>query len=139
MGRVAVIPATPTAKALGEVLRSRLVAATIVPVADHAAGVAALDNGTADAYASDHSILIGIGRTSKSPEKLSLVSDFFSFEPYGLMLRRGDPAFRLSVNRALAGLYRSRGVAPMFEKWFGSMPTAAPLIGAMYIINALPE
>jgi ABC-type amino acid transport substrate-binding protein len=43
------------------------------------------------------------------------------------------------VNRALAGLYRSGEVAPIYEKWFGSMTTAGPLIAAMYIMNALPE
>jgi glutamate/aspartate transport system substrate-binding protein len=101
--------------------------------------VAALDTGAADAYASDHSILIGVGRTSRYPERLSLVDDVFSYEPYGLMLRRGDAGFRLAVNRALADLYRSREVVPIFEKWFGSMRTALPLIGAMYIINAVPE
>jgi ABC-type amino acid transport substrate-binding protein len=137
--RVAVIPGTTTEKSLADALQKRAVAATIVPVKDHDAGVAALDQGAADAYASDRVILIGVGRTSKSPEKLSLVEEFFSYEPYGFMLRRGDAAFRLSVNRALAALYRSGEVAPIFEKWFGSMSTAGPLIGAMYLINALPE
>ena len=137
--RVAVIPGTTTEKSLEEALKRHTVTATVVPVKDHAAGVAALDAGAADAYASDRVILIGIGRTSKDPAKLSLVDDMFSYEPYGLMMRRGDPAFRLSVNRALAGLYRSREVVPIFEKWFGSMSTAGHLIGAMYIINGLPE
>ena len=137
--RVAVIPGTTTEKSLEEALKRHTVTATVVPVKDHAAGVAALDAGAADAYASDRVILIGVGRTSKDPAKLSLVDDMFSYEPYGLMMRRGDPAFRLSVNRALAGLYRSREVVPIFEKWFGSMSTAGHLIGAMYIINGLPE
>ena len=137
--RVAVIPGTTTEKSLEEALKRHTVTATVVPVKDHAAGVAALDAGAADAYASDRVILIGIGRTSKDPAKLSLVDDMFSYEPYGLMMRRGDPAFRLSVNRALAGMYRSREVVPIFEKWFGSMSTAGHLIGAMYIINGLPE
>ena len=56
-----------------------------------------------------------------------------------LMLRRNDSAFRLSVNRVLAGLYRSGDVVPIYEKWFGSMSTAGNLIGAMYLINGLPE
>ena len=137
--RVAVIPGTTTEKSLDAALKRNTVAATIVQVKDHAAGVAALDSGAADAYASDRVILIGIGRTSKDPAKLSLVDDMFSYEPYGLMMRRGDPAFRLSVNRALAAMYRSREVVPIFEKWFGSMSTAGHLIGAMYIINGLPE
>lgn len=137
--RVAVIPGTTTEKSLEEALKRNTVTATVVPVKDHAAGVAALDAGAADAYASDRVILIGIGRTSKDPAKLSLVDEFFSYEPYGLMMRRGDPAFRLSVNRSLAAMYRSREVVPIFEKWFGSMSTAGHLIGAMYIINGLPE
>jgi ABC-type amino acid transport substrate-binding protein len=137
--RVGIIPGTTTETKLNEALRKQAVSVTMVPVKDHAAGVAALDAGTADAYASDRVILIGVGRTSKSPEKLSLVDEFFSYEPYGLMLRRGDPAFRLSVNRVLAADYRSREVVPIFEKWFGSMTTAGPLVGAMYLINGLPE
>ena len=137
--RVALIPGTTTATQLTEALRKRNVTATIVTVKDHAAGVAALDEGAADAYASDRVILTGIGRTAKHPEKLSLLGEFFSYEPYGLMLRRDDAGFRLSVNRTLAQLYRSREIVPIFEKWFGDMSTAGPIIAAMYLINGLPE
>ena len=137
--RVAIIPGTTTEKGLADALKKRAISVTMVPVKDHAAGVAALDAGAADAYASDRVILIGIGRTSKSPEKLSLVDELFSYEPYGFMMRRGDAAFRLAVNRTLAGLYRSGDVAPIFEKWFGSMSTAGQLIAAMYLMNGLPE
>ena len=137
--RVAIIPGTTTEKSLAEALKKHTVTATMVPVKDHAAGVAALDSGAADAYASDRVILIGIGRTSKDPSKLSLVDEYFSYEPYGLMLRRGDAAFRLSVNRSLASLYRSGEIVPIFEKWFGSMTTAGRLILAMYLLNGTPE
>ncbi len=137
--RVGIIPGTTTEKSLAGALKKHSVTATMVPVKDHAEGVAALDKGLADAYASDRVILIGVGRTSKDPAKLSLVDEFFSYEPYGFILRRGDAAFRLSVNRALAALYRSGDIVPIFEKWFGSMTTAGQLIGAMYLINGLPE
>jgi ABC-type amino acid transport substrate-binding protein len=80
-----------------------------------------------------------MGRTSKSPEKLSLVDEYFSYEPHGFVLRRGDAAFRLAVNRGLAGMYRTGEVAPIFEKYFGSMTTAGPLIVNMYLMNGLPE
>lgn len=137
--RVAIIPGTTTEKSLNDAIKRHTVSPTLVPVKDHAAGVPALDAGTADAYASDRVILIGIGRTSKDPAKLSLVEEFFSYEPYGLMMRRGDPDFRLSVNRTLAATYRSREIVPIYEKWFGSMSTAGQLIAAMYLINGLPE
>ena len=137
--RVGIVPGTTTEKALSTVLKKHAVTATVVSVKDHAAGVAALDNRAIDAYASDRTILIGMGRTSKNPEKLSLVEEFFSYEPHGFVLKRGDAGFRLSVNRALAAMYRSGEVVPIFEKAFGSMSTAGPLIAAMYLMNGLPE
>ena len=137
--RVAIIPGTTTEKGLADALKKHTVSATMVPVKDHASGVAALDDGTADAYASDRVILIGVGRTSKNPAKLSLIDEYFTYEPYGLMLRRGDSAFRLSVNRTLASVYRSGEIVPIYQKWFGSMTTAGPILGAMYLLNGLPE
>ena len=137
--RVAVVPGTTTEKALATALSKRGVNATVVPVKTHAEGVAALDSRTIDAYASDRVILIGMGRMSKNPEKLALVDEFFSYEPHGFMLKRGDAAFRLSVNRSLAAMYRSGEVAPIFEKAFGSMTTAGPIILNMYLMNGLPE
>ena len=90
---------------------------------------------TAEPFGKD----IGDAELWMPPSKLSLVEEYFSYEPYGFMLRRNDSAFRLSVNRVLAGLYRSGDVVPIYEKWFGSMSTAGNLIGAMYLINGLPE
>ena len=137
--RVAVIPGTTTQTSLAEAIRKRGITPTVVTVKDHAAGVAALDAGTADAYASDRLILIGVGRTAKQRDKIQLVDELFSYEPYGLMLRRGDAAFRLSVNRTLAGLYRTGEIEPIVEKWFTGMTGAVSVLRAMYMINALPE
>ena len=137
--RVAVIPGTTTQTSLAAAIRKRGITPTVVTVKDHAAGVAALDAGTADAYASDRLILIGVGRTAKQRDKIQLVDEFFSYEPYGLMLRRGDAAFRLSVNRTLAGLYRTGEIEPIVEKWFAGMTGAVSVLRAMYMINALPE
>jgi len=137
--KVAVVPGTTTEKALTAVLAKRSIKATVVSVKDHAEGIAALDNRTIDAYASDRTLLIGMGRTSKSPEKLSLIEEFFSYEPHGFVLKRGDAAFRLAVNRALASMYRSGEVGPIFEKYFGSMTTAGATVVSMYLMNGLPE
>ena len=137
--KVGVVPGTTTEKALTMAIAKHGVKTTVVQVKNHAEGVAALDNKTIDAYASDRTLLIGMGRTSKSPEKLSLVDEYFSYEPHGFVLRRGDAAFRLAVNRGLAGMYRTGEVAPIFEKYFGSMTTAGPLIVNMYLMNGLPE
>jgi ABC-type amino acid transport substrate-binding protein len=71
--------------------------------------------------------------------KPSLPDLTFSYEPYALMMRRNDAAFRLAVNRALAGLYRSGGVRPIYDRWLGVFSKPSQLLQAMYILNASPE
>jgi ABC-type amino acid transport substrate-binding protein len=55
------------------------------------------------------------------------------------MIRRGDTAFRVEVNRALASLYRSAAIQPIYEKWFGSFERAGSLVQAVYLLQSLPE
>lgn len=137
--RIAVIPSTTTEKALNEFLKKEFITVKIVPVKDHLEGLAAVEKGLADAFASDRGTLAGIAITSKDPKRFALANVVFSYEPYGLMLRRNDAAFRLAVNRALAGLYRSGGFVPIYERWFGIFGKPSDAIQAMYLLNGLPE
>ena len=137
--RIAVIPGTTTEKALAEYLKAEFITVQMVRVKDRAEGLAALERGLADAFASDRGVLIGLAVTSKDPTRFALPNLEFSYEPYGLMLRRNDVAFRLAVNRALAGLYRSGGIAPIYERWFGTFGKPSQPLQAMYLLNGLPE
>ena len=51
--------------------------------------------------------LIGLALAAPNPVRFALADRYFSYEPYALMLRRGDPAFHRAVNRVLARQYRS--------------------------------
>jgi ABC-type amino acid transport substrate-binding protein len=84
-------------------------------------------------------ILIGLGMTSKDPSKWAIADQYFSYEPYGLVLRRGDPDFRLAVNRVLARLYRSGDIIAIYERWFGSFERTSNLLQAMYLLHSVPE
>ena len=137
--RIAVIPGTTTEKALADFLKEESVTVQTVRVKDHAEGLAALELGLAEAFASDRAILIGLTLASKDPTRFFLANFLFSYEPYGLMMSRNDPAFRLAVNRALAGLYRSGGVDPIYERWFGPFGKPNEAIHIMYRLNGLPE
>jgi glutamate/aspartate transport system substrate-binding protein len=137
--RVGLISGTTTETALTKALLTYMVTPQIVAVKDHAEGLAAIENGTADAYASDRVILIGLGRRSKEPAKLSLSPQLFSYEPYGLMLRRGDADFRLTANRALSRLFRSDDIVRIYEKWFGDLGKPSVALLMMYSIAAVPE
>jgi ABC-type amino acid transport substrate-binding protein len=137
--RVAVIPGTTTETALGKFLKEEFVTVQLVRVKNHLEGLAAVEKGSADAFASDRGILIGLAVTSKDPSSFALSSILFSYEPYGFMLRRNDAAFRLAVNRALARLYRSGDIAAIYDRWFGAFGKPSPAVQAMYLLNGLPE
>jgi len=137
--RIAVIPGTTTEIALQKFLKEEFVSVKYVPVKTHVEGLAAIEKGSAEAFASDRGILIGLAVTSKDPTRFALPPILFSYEPYGFMVRRNDAAFRLAVNRALAELYRSGGIAPIYERWFGGFGKPSPAIQAMYLLNGLPE
>ena len=93
--RIAVIPRTTTEQVLKTAVTQSGAAVQFVAVADHAAGLAALEQQSADAYASDRIILIGLALAAPNPARFALADRYFSYEPYALMLRQGDPAFRL--------------------------------------------
>ena len=69
----------------------RLVPVTVVPVQSGAAGLAALENGQVDAYASDQVVLIGLAAGSKDPKSLRLSGALYSYEPYAFMVRQTMP------------------------------------------------
>jgi glutamate/aspartate transport system substrate-binding protein len=137
--RIAVIPGTTTETALGKFLKEEFVTVQIVSVKNHVEGLAAVEKGLADAFASDRGILIGLAVTSKEPSNFALPNILFSYEPYGFMVRRNDAAFRLAVNRALAALYRSGDIVPIYERWFGAFGKPSQAIQSMYLLNGLPE
>jgi glutamate/aspartate transport system substrate-binding protein len=138
--RVAVIPGTTTEGAVRDMVKKLgLQNVTLLAVKDHSEGVAALDDAKIDAYASDRTLLAGLAVSSRNPAKLYLIEDFISYEPYALMVRRGDPNFHLAVDRALIRLYRSAEVVPIYEKWFGPFPEGGSLIAAVYVLNSVPD
>ncbi len=137
--RIAIIPGTTTETALQKYLKEEFVAVKTVPVKNHVEGIAAIEKGSADAFASDRGILIGLAVTSKDPSLFALPSIIFSYEPYGFMVRRNDGAFRLAVNRALAELYRSANIGSIYERWFGAFGKPSTAILSMYLLNGLPE
>ena len=70
---------------------------------------------------------------------LALLPDDFSFEPYGIVVRRDDPEFRLVVNRALVGIYKRGDIDAIFQRWLAPLGKPSALLNAMFYLNSLPE
>ena len=137
--RIAVIGGTTNERAVNNEVKRRQISATVVPVKTSQEGIAALESGAADAFASDVLLLIGSVAFAKDPKALALLNDKLSVEPYGIVLPRGDYAFRLAVNTALSQIYRSDDIDTIFNRWFGSFGKPTPLTEAVYILGSIPE
>jgi ABC-type amino acid transport substrate-binding protein len=140
--RIAVIPGTTTEQMVKNAIASMGATAAdakLVEVSDHAEGLAAVVDRRAEVYATDRAILMGLVTSASNPGQFALLDRYLSYEPYALMLRRGDPEFRLAVNRTLARLYRSGQVLDIYRRWFGQWGNPSPLTLGMYAVEGLPE
>jgi glutamate/aspartate transport system substrate-binding protein len=100
----------------------------IVSAPDHAQSVALLVSGGADAFATDDVLLYGFIATNKSAAAMKVVGEFLSYDPYGLVLRRDDPAFAALIERTFQRLAGERRLAELYNKWFmRRLPTGEAL------------
>jgi glutamate/aspartate transport system substrate-binding protein len=137
--KVAVLKGTTTETRLNDTLRLRLVNATVLPIADAAAGLAMLEAGTVDAYAGDKVKLVGLAVQAKDPSKLALVAEDLSFEPYAMAMPRNDSAYRLEVNKALTQVYIGGDIEQIFAQWLGKLGRPTGLLAVMFLLNSIPE
>src|SRR5690242_1631190 len=136
--RIAIQPGTTTETVLKQLFSLRLIPVTVVPVASGAEGLAALENGQADAYASDEAVLIGLAATAKNPKSLRLGGTLYSYEPYAFMVRQNDAVFRLVADRSLALVFLNGDILKIYERWFGKWQAEPPpLLRALYEIESL--
>jgi ABC-type amino acid transport substrate-binding protein len=137
--RIAVIGGTTNERAINEQLKTRQLSATVVPFKYRDDAFAALEEGRVDAFASDRLLLIGSAVKAKDPRAFDLLPDQLSFEPYGIVLPRGDANFRLAVNSGLAHIYRSGEIVEIFGRWFRDLGPPGPVIEMLYMLGAIPE
>ena len=136
--RIAVIAKTTNQSGLESAMKQLGVNATVVPVKNRAEGIAALEGGSVDAFASDKVLLLGLGDKVKDPSLYTLLADDLSFEPYAIVLPRGDASFRVAVNRGLSEIYRSKEIVDIFRGAFGGLePT--PMLIIVYGLGAYPN
>jgi len=137
--KIGVIAGTSNERALNEALKSRVINATVVPVKTRDDGLAQLESGAIDAFASDRVLLIGLAAKAADQKSLALLTDALSFEPYAIALPRGDWQMRLAVNTALANIYRSSAIGEIYGRWFGAFGRPGPVIEMTYLFGAFSE
>jgi len=100
----------------------------IVTAADHEQSYQMLADGKADAFATDDILLYGLIARHKGQDKFRVTGEYLSYDPYGIMFRKGEPQLAAVVERAFRKLGSNRDLIPLYNKWFVSrLPTGEKL------------
>lgn len=92
---------------------------TIMPAKDHAEAFLMVETDRAVAFVMDDILLASLVASSKEPKAYKISDDAFSPpEPYGIMLRKDDAAFKKLADDATAALYKSAEGVALYNKWF---------------------
>lgn len=116
--RVVVTAGTTNEKTLQDLKRRFGLDTTIVAAADHAASFKLLAAGQADAFATDDVLLYGLLAQNGAQADYAVVGDFLSYDPYGVMYRRGDPQFARLVDDTFVRLAADREIERRYARWF---------------------
>jgi glutamate/aspartate transport system substrate-binding protein len=110
---------TTNIKQLTEANAAKSLGANIIPAKDHAEAFLMVETDRAVAFVMDDILLASLVAGSKAPDDYVISKDAFSKpEPYGIMLRKDDPAFKKVVDGATAALYTSGEGQKIYDKWF---------------------
>ena len=137
-GKVAVSTIGSTnLKQLSELNAQRNLGLTILAAKDNGEAFRMLESDRADAFVMDDILLYSRMAHSAAPGDYTVSDDALSVEPYGIMIRRDDPAFKKVVDDAMAAVYRSGEIKRIYARWFQApippndinlnVPISAPL------------
>jgi polar amino acid transport system substrate-binding protein len=101
------------------IIRERVPTAKLLEFPDQPAAFQALVQGQAQAYTNDGIQLAGLKAKAPKPDEWVIVGDFYSHEPYGMAMRKGESDFLEVVNAGLADAIKSGKYFQLYDKWFG--------------------
>ena len=81
-----------------------------------------LADGKADAFATDDILLYGLIARHKAQDKMKVVGDFLSYEPYGIMFRKGEPQLAAVVERTFRKLATNHDLLPLYREVVHAAP-----------------
>ena len=102
-----------------KIIRERVPSAKLLEFPDQPAAFQALAQGQVQAYTNDGIQLAGLRAKAPKPDDWVVIGEFFSYEPYGMAMRKNDSDFRQAVNVGLMDAISSGLYFEIYEKWFG--------------------
>ncbi len=109
---------TTNIKQITEINAAQNLGMNIISANGHPEAFQMVETGRAVAFVMDDILLAGLVAQSRSPKDYEISSIALSVEPYGIMLRKDDKAFKEVADKALTEVYKSGQINAIYSKWF---------------------
>lgn len=109
---------TTNIKQITEINAAENLGMTIISANGHPEAFQMVETGRAVAFVMDDILLYSLAAQSRTPADYEISSIALSVEPYGIMVRKDDPAFKKIIDASTANTYKSGAINGIYEKWF---------------------
>ncbi len=109
---------TTNIKQITEINAAQNLGMNIVSANGHPEAFQMVETGRAVAFVMDDILLYSLAAQSRTPGDYEISSVALSVEPYGIMVRKDDPAFKKIADNATSALYKSGAINGIYDKWF---------------------
>jgi glutamate/aspartate transport system substrate-binding protein len=109
---------TTNIKQITEINAKENLGMNILSANGHPEAFQMVETGRAAAFVMDDILLYSLAAQSRNPKDYDISKEALSVEPYGIMVRRDDPAFKKVVDNAMINTYKSGAINGIYEKWF---------------------
>jgi glutamate/aspartate transport system substrate-binding protein len=109
---------TTNIKQITEINAAQNLNMNIISANGHPEAFQMVETGRAVAFVMDDILLYSLAAQSRNPADYEISATALSVEPYGIMVRKDDAAFKKIADTATANLYKSGGINAIYDKWF---------------------
>jgi glutamate/aspartate transport system substrate-binding protein len=109
---------TTNIKQITEINAQQNLGMNIISANGHPEAFQMVETGRAVAFVMDDILLYSLVAQSRSPKDYTISAEALSVEPYGIMLRKDDAAFKKVVDAAMTKIYKSGQIRAIYDKWF---------------------
>lgn len=111
---------TTNLKLLTQLNAERNLGMNILTAKDHAEAFLMVETGRAVAFGMDDILLASLAATSRNPSEFSITNEALSVEPYAIIERKDDAAFKKVADDAIISTFKSGDINRIYAKWFQS-------------------
>jgi glutamate/aspartate transport system substrate-binding protein len=109
---------TTNIKQITEINGQQNLGMNIISANGHPEAFQMVETGRAVAFVMDDILLYSLVAQSRRPKDYVISADALSVEPYGIMVRKDDAAFKKLVDAAMVNTYKSGAINAIYSKWF---------------------